>query len=114
MFDWYIKVLKEYANFNGRATRSEFWYFTLVNIFVSLIFSVIGASIGFPFLSMIYSLVVLLPSIAVATRRLHDIGKSGWWQLLGFIPIIGWIVLIIWYATESKEDNQYGKKPILV
>jgi uncharacterized membrane protein YhaH (DUF805 family) len=113
MFDWYLKVIREYANFKGRATRSEFWYFTLVNFLVSLIINIVGTTLGLPILGFIYAAALFVPSVAVGTRRLHDIGKSGWWQLIGIIPVVGWILLIIWFATKSAEDNQYGKKPII-
>ncbi len=111
ILDYYIKALKNYTNFNGRATRAEFWYFVLVNFIISFILNIIELSLfNTTYLATIYSLIVLIPSIALATRRLHDISKSGWWQLIGLIPIIGAIVLIIWWATPSKEDNIYGQK----
>ena len=111
ILDYYIKALKNYTNFNGRATRAEFWYFVLVNFIVSLILNFIDFGLfGGAILGTIYALAVLIPSLAIGARRLHDIGKSGWWQLIGLIPIIGAIVLIIWWATPSKEDNIYGPK----
>ncbi len=88
----------KYADFNGRATRSEFWWFVLFLVLVSLGLSVISA-----ILSALFSLAILLPSITVSTRRLHDTGRSGWWQLIGFVPIIGWIVLIVFMAQEGKN-----------
>lgn len=116
--NWYLGVLKKYAVFSGRAQRVEFWYFVLFNIIVSIILTILDIMIGTfneqagsGILSGIYSLGVIIPSIAVGTRRLHDIGKSGWWQLIALIPIIGAIVLIVWFATDSKQDNQYGKNP---
>lgn len=100
-------VMRKYALFTGRATRSEFWYFVLVNLIISIIVGVFGK-----FLQSLYSLIVLVPSLAVAVRRLHDIGKSGWWLLLVLIPIIGWIILIVFYATDTEaRDNQYGPNP---
>jgi uncharacterized membrane protein YhaH (DUF805 family) len=111
-------VLKKYFNFSGRATRSEYWWFILFSTIVTIIlsffdgmFGVYDVNAGIGLLSGIYSLAVVIPSIAVATRRLHDIGKSGWWQLLLLIPIVGVIILIIWFATDSKEDNKYGPNP---
>ncbi len=88
----------KYADFNGRATRSEFWWFVLFLVLVSLGLSIISA-----ILSALFSLAILLPSITVSTRRLHDTGRSGWWQLIGFVPIIGWIVLIVFMAQEGKN-----------
>jgi len=118
--NWYLGVLKKYAVFSGRAQRAEYWYFVLFSIIVSIILVILDGMIGtineqsgYGLLSGIYSLAVIIPSVAVATRRLHDIGKSGWWQLIALIPILGVIVLIVWFATDSKEENQYGKNPKL-
>lgn len=118
MMDWYLKVLKNYANFEGRARRKEYWMFLLFNIIIAIVLGIIDGvlgmrtSSGFGVLGSLYSLAVLLPGIAVAARRLHDIGKSGWWQLIVFIPFIGAIVLIVWYATAGNGgSNQYGADP---
>jgi len=115
--NWYLGVLKKYATFTGRAQRAEFWYFVLFNTIVSIVLTILDVILdamfgsGTRLLSGIYSLAVLIPSTAVGARRLHDIGKSGWWQLIALIPLIGSILLIIWFATDSKEDNQYGENP---
>jgi uncharacterized membrane protein YhaH (DUF805 family) len=95
----YVSVLKKYAVFDGRAGRPEFWMFVLVSIIVSFLLSVLPL----PMLSPLYSLVILIPSLAVGARRLHDTGRSGWWQLIGFVPVIGLIVLIIFFAQPSKR-----------
>ncbi len=115
---WYIDVLKKYATFSGRAQRAEYWYFFLFNIIISVVLIGIdtvlgtGADMGMGLLSGIYSLAVLLPGLAVAVRRLHDIGRSGWWLLIGLIPLIGFIVLIIWFVKDSDPgENQYGSNP---
>ena len=106
IFDSYLSVLKNYANFNGRADRPTFWYFVLVNLSISIALSILHLNGA----SMLYSLVMLIPGLAVGARRLHDIGKSGWMQLVSLIPIVGIIWLIILFAQEGqKEDNQYGK-----
>jgi len=103
--NWYLKVLKQYVDFNGRARRKEFWMFVLINMIISMIFNYIGAAINFTLLGSIYSLAVLLPNIAVAIRRMHDIGKSGWFIL---IPIYN----IILAATAGVEgENEYGPDP---
>ena len=95
---------EKYANFNGRASRSEFWWFYL---FYTLCW-IIGFVIN-PVVELVVVLGLLLPYIAVAARRLHDIDKSGWLQLIGLIPLIGWIIMIIWCATEGhKKKNKYG------
>lgn len=111
--NWYLDVLKnKYAQFDGRARREEFWMFVLINFLISLAVGVVASTIGLKFLSYVYSLALFVPSIALAARRLHDINRSGWWQLLGIIPIIGWIIVIIWYATDSDTgSNQYGENP---
>ena len=116
--NWYLTVLKKYATFSGRAQRSEFWYFILFSTIASLvlgvldgIFGTFNPESGFGLLGGIYSLAVIVPTLAVGARRLHDIGKSGWWQLIMLIPLVGIILLIVWWATDSKEDNQYGKNP---
>lgn len=114
----YLTVLKKYAVFSGRATRSEFWFFVLFNLIASLILGVIDGFIGkvgaensVGVLGSIYSLAVLIPSLAVTARRLHDTNRSGWWILIGLIPLIGAIVLIIFAAMDSTTDNKYGPNP---
>lgn len=94
----------KYADFNGRATRSEFWWWILFNLLA-------GAALGIfsDKLSGLFSIAALLPSAAVAARRLHDTDRSGWWQLLGFVPLIGWIILLVWYAQEGKEPNRFSE-----
>jgi uncharacterized membrane protein YhaH (DUF805 family) len=105
-------VFQRYATFTGRSRRPEYWWFVLFNFIVS---AALGLISGFLFnsendlLGGLYSLAVLVPSLAVAVRRLHDIGRTGWWLLIGLIPIVGLIVLIVFFATKGEErDNQYG------
>ena len=109
--NWYLGVLKKYADFNGRARRKEFWMFFLFNLIAAIILGVIDSMIGIPVLGLIYSLGVLLPSLAVGARRLHDTGKSGWWLLLGLIPLVGLILIIFWVMDSNPGDNQYGPNP---
>ncbi len=116
--DWYLKVLKQYADFNGRSRRKEYWMFVLINIGVGFVVGFIDGltgtvgAYGIGLLGGIYNLAILVPSIAVGVRRLHDIGKSGWMLLVGLIPLIGWIWLIILLATEGEEgENEYGPNP---
>ena len=92
---------KKYADFHGRASRPEFWWFTLFVFLASAAISIVSGV-----LSGLFSLAVLLPSIAAATRRLHDTGRSGWWQLIGLIPLIGWIVLVVFLAQDGKPSDQ--------
>lgn len=106
MIEWYKKVvLENYANFNGRARRAEYWWFFLANVIVSIVLQIIDSVIGIAVLGTIYSLAVLLPSIAVAIRRMHDVGKSGWFIL---IPIYN---LILACTEGDKGQNEYGPDP---
>jgi len=91
-----------YVNFNGRASRSEFWWWVLFIFVANLVTGIIS-----PMLSGLFALATLLPSLAVTARRLHDINRSGWWQLIGLIPLIGLLVMIYWCIQEPKEPNQY-------
>ena len=110
--NWYLAVLKKYADFSGRARRKEFWMFVLFNFIIAVVLGVVDSMIGVPVLGLIYTLGVLIPSLAVGARRLHDIGKTGWWQLIAFVPFIGVIVLIIFFVMDSNPgDNQYGPNP---
>ena len=110
--NWYLGVLKKYADFSGRARRKEFWMFVLINFVIVLILSALDMALGIGLLSALYSLAVLVPSIAVGARRLHDTGRTGWWQLIGLIPFIGILVLIIFFVMDSNPgDNQYGPNP---
>lgn len=111
--DWYLKVLKNYAIFTGRARRTEFWMFALINLLISLGLALIGAIVGGRLvLQSLYSLAVLIPSLAVSVRRLHDTNRTGWWMLIGLIPLIGAIVLLVFAVQDSQVgDNQYGPNP---
>jgi len=108
-------ITKKYAQFSGRATRSEYWYFILFYIIFAFVIGFVdGILMGMiglpPVLSIIYLLGTIIPSIAVGVRRLHDIGKSGWWYLLAIVPLIS-LVLIAFFVMDSKEDNIYGENP---
>lgn len=125
MIEWYKKVVFEnYANFKGRARRSEYWYFALANGLISIILIIIGGAIGAAFgdgftgiaigygLFIIYMLATLLPTLGVIARRLHDIDKSGWFYLVSFIPLVGPIWILILFCTEGNQGpNQYGPDP---
>lgn len=118
--NWYLAVLKKYAVFNGRARLKEYWYFFLFNAltyfaltFADIAFGLFDKETSIGLLSTIYWLAVAIPGIAVAVRRLHDIGRSGWWLLIVFIPLIGGIILLIFAIRVSQPgDNQYGPNPI--
>ena len=118
--NYFIDCLtKKYACFSGRARRQEYWLFFLFNLIASIIIGVIAGVLvrvtnvtAFAFLGTIYNLAVLIPGFAVFVRRMHDIGKSGWWWLIGFIPLIGIIVLIVFCCLDSQPgENQYGPNP---
>lgn len=105
-FGWYTEVLKKYATFSGRARRKEYWMFVLFNVVISFVLGVIEGIIGTGgLLGGLYSLLILLPSIAVAVRRLHDTDRSGWWIL---VPIVG---LIFLFLEGHKNDNRFGPDP---
>ncbi len=117
--NWYLKVLKQYADFNGRARRKEYWMFVLFNIIFAIcaifIDNIIGTAIdgiGYGIIYLLYTLAVFIPGLAVTVRRLHDIGKSGWMILVGLIPFIGGIWLLVLTVTEGNSGaNEYGPDP---
>jgi uncharacterized membrane protein YhaH (DUF805 family) len=102
----------KYVTFTGRATRPEYWYFALFVFIVDLVLQLLGhAGLGFitAIVNGLFSLGVLLPSIAVGVRRLHDIDRSGWWLLIGLVPIVGWILLLVWACTRGTQGaNRFG------
>ena len=116
---WYLLVLKKYAVFSGRSSRKEFWYFSLISFLIAIVLVVadvmagtFDAETGIGLLGGIYAIAVLIPIIAVSVRRLHDTDRSGWWLLIAFIPLIGAIVIIVFWAQDSQPgENQYGSNP---
>ncbi len=120
--NWYLKVLKQYADFNGRARRKEYWMFVLFNMLIFIVLATImgiGAAAGSSVIATIgailyygYALAILIPSLAVCVRRLHDIGKSGWFYFIGLIPLVGGIILLVWFCQDSQiGENEYGPNP---
>ena len=118
--NWYIGVLKQYAVFAGRSRRKEYWMFVLFNflaivgltIVEAVLRRITGMNPDGTVLANLYTLAVLLPSIGVAIRRLHDTNRSGWWLLIGLVPVIGFIVLIVFFATDSQPgQNRFGPNP---
>lgn len=105
-----LVVFERYALFEGRAGRAEYWWFFLANFLIGLVIQVLaGVSDALVILSVIYSLALLIPGLAVAVRRLHDTNKSGWWILIALVPLVGIIVLIVFLATDGDPGaNQYG------
>jgi len=122
-FGWYIKAMKQYVDFSGRARRKEYWMFYLFNMVFFVLtmildnllgttFEILGESLGYGWFYMIYAFAVFLPSLAVGVRRLHDIGKSGWFYLIGLIPFVGAIILLVWFCTNSQFGaNKWGANP---
>lgn len=118
--NWYLQVLKNYAIFDGRARRKEYWMFFLFNLIFAIVATVLDNLLGLaikdlgygPFY-ILYALATLIPGIAVGVRRLHDTGKSGWYLLLGLIPCVGGIILLVFFVTAGDVgENEYGPDPI--
>jgi uncharacterized membrane protein YhaH (DUF805 family) len=102
-----------YVNFSGRACRSEYWYWVLFVILADIVAGIIDYLLGMQIVSSLFGLVTLLPGIAVSIRRLHDLDRTGWWILLALIPLIGWIILLIWYITKGTDGpNRFGPDPL--
>ena len=114
---WFLKVLQQYSDFDGRARRKEFWIFMLFNWMFGAVASTLDIVLGFSWgyfflLNGLYSIVLLIPSLAVAVRRLHDIGKSGWMLLILMIPVIGGIWMLVLLLREGNSfENEYGPNP---
>lgn len=120
MIEMYKKVVFEnYVNFNGRARRKEFWYFSLCSFIIAVILGIVDQVVGLTFgvakigiLGLIYNILVLIPNLSVGARRLHDVGKSGWLLLILFVPLLGALWLLVLFCTEGeKGPNQYGADP---
>lgn len=111
--NWYIGALKKYAVFSGRARRTEYWMFILFNVIIAAVLGFIEGLIGSPgTISGLYSLAVLIPSLAVLARRLHDTDRSGWWILIGLVPFIGALVLLIFAVLPGTQgSNRFGPDP---
>ena len=116
---WYIEALKKYAVFGGRSRRKEYWYFVLFNVIVSLVLSAVDALLGtfssstnVGLLGGIYGLAIIIPSIAVSVRRLHDIDRTGWWVLISLVPVIGTLVLLVFAVLDGTPgENRFGPNP---
>lgn len=113
--NWYVKVLKQYADFSGRARRMEYWMFVLVNAIIGFVLYLPAIVTGdqiWAILYYVYALAVLIPSLAVAVRRLHDTGRTGWWILIGLVPLVGLIILLVFMFTDGEQgSNRYGPSP---
>ncbi|HEY1210160.1 MAG TPA: DUF805 domain-containing protein [Terracidiphilus sp.] len=117
--NWYLMVWKKYAQFSGRSRRNEYWMFTLFNLLIYVLLygaaiALMESGIGKALLGIcaIYGLAILIPSLAVGVRRLHDTGRSGWWLLICFVPIVGGLILLVFFVLDSEPGtNQYGPNP---
>ncbi len=117
--EYYIEAFRRYFEFHGRSSRSEYWYFALFNIMIMIALGVMSSIIeeyfnlhSFFLINSVYFLAILIPSLAVAVRRMHDIGKSGWWLLVYFIPLVGGISLLVLLVIDSEYGrNKYGENP---
>lgn len=105
-------VLSQYAGFQGRARRSELWWWVLTYFLVYLALSLVDDALGTrDLLPGLGSLALIVPTLAVLARRLHDIGRSGWWQVLFLVPLVGTVLFVLWGVTDSEGDNVYGPRP---
>ena len=117
--DWAMRPLSKYADFSGRAPRAEYWWFYLLIIIGYLVAMILDSIVGtggilgsYGILSLVLMLGLLIPSLAAGVRRLHDTDRSGWWLLIAFIPLIGAIVLLVFFVLEgTKGDNRFGADP---
>lgn len=116
--NWYLEAFKKYAVFSGRSRRKEYWYFFLFSMIISFILGFIEGLLGlggdedFSILGAVYALIVFLPSIALGVRRLHDIGRTGWWLLIVLIPFLGFLIFLIFMVQDSEPvPNKYGANP---
>jgi len=113
-FEYYKDAFRNYTKFSGRATRAQYWYFVLFNLIAGFVLGIFDKMIfgqDTSVLGGLYGLIIFLPGLAVSVRRLHDIGKSGWWFLISFVPLAGFVVLLYFMASPSEEgDNMYGPR----
>ena len=112
--NWFLTALQKYADFSGRAQRSEYWYFFLFYLLIYIALAFVAAALGTAGVALIalFLLAMIIPSLSVGVRRLHDIDRSGWWLLISFIPLIGAIVLIIFAVQDSDPgENRFGSNP---
>lgn len=111
-WNWYMQALKKYADFSGRARRKEYWFFILWYMIILLGLAIIDVmTIGAGLLPGLYGLALLIPNLAVAARRLHDTGRTGWWLLIGLVPLIGLVLLVFMFLDSQPGDNEYGPYP---
>ena len=115
---WYLMAFRKYAQISGRSRRAEYWMFVLVNALVAIGLMVVtgmfgeSPSVGGSVLYLAYTVATIVPGFTVSVRRLHDTGRSGWWMLIGLVPLVGSIVLLVFLAQDSQPgDNEFGANP---
>ena len=106
--EYFTDAFKRYTDFSGRASRQQYWMFILFVMIISFVLALIDTLLGMIALYAIFNLIIFIPSLSIAARRLHDTGRSGWWQLIILLPIIGIIVLLVFLIQDSHDDNEYG------
>lgn len=104
----YKKMWKNFAVFSGRSTRRDYWMAILFNFVISLLIGIVAGVLKMPFLGSIYSVLVIIPSLSLLWRRLHDTNRSGLCCLLSLIPLVGWIIVLVFLCQTSVDDNKYG------
>lgn len=109
---WFIEALKKYAVFSGRARRKEYWMYTLFVSIFYVVFLGIGLAVKQPLIGVLFYLAILVPSLAVSVRRLHDTGRSGGWIFIGLVPLVGAIVMLVFLCSDSESGaNKFGPNP---
>lgn len=109
--NWFLLTLKQYATFSGRARRKEYWFFFLFYLLIFIGLSLLDAILGFGLLSSLFALAMLVPSVAVAVRRLHDTGRTGWWVLIGLVPVVNLLLIYFMVLDSDPDTNAYGPNP---
>ncbi len=106
--DYFIDALKKYAEFCGRTSRKAYWMYYLFYVLFYMVAGVLDAFGGAGLFISLYTLAMLIPGIAITTRRLHDTGRTGWWQLVYLVPLVGWLIMLVFLVQGSSPDNEYG------
>ncbi|WP_020210783.1 DUF805 domain-containing protein [Gilvimarinus chinensis] len=101
--EYYVQAFKQFADFNGRWNRTQYWMFFLINFLIAVAVNIVAGILGITILATLYALVLFIPSLSAAVRRMRDSGRSPWWVLVGLIPVIGWIILIVLLAQPTKS-----------
>jgi uncharacterized membrane protein YhaH (DUF805 family) len=106
--EYFTDAFRKYADFSGRATRKQYWMFVLIYSIIYIVLALIDGALNTLWLTSIFSLIIFIPSISIGARRLHDIGRTGWWQLIYLVPLIGLIVMLIFLCQDSQDENEHG------